>query len=544
LHLWETLAYYSGTDAFLISEKRAGSRLVLPAERRSQVSRLRPRSALAAVAAVVAVLAAAAPAAQARDAEIRSFDGTRISLHLFPAAGLPPGGRAPTVLVGPGFGSPGDTDQESASSEITGNVGLGPLRRAGYNVVTWDPRGFGRSGGQVEVDHPDYEARDVQAIIDWLALQPEARLDRAGDPRVGMSGGSYGGGVQWITAARDARVDVIVPNISWNSLITSLYKDGALKAGWGSVLCGVGTVGSVPGGLVNPDGVQPSRLNPHMLNTCVNGIATGSMAPDDQAWFAAHGPDFLLPQVKVPTLITQGTVDTLFTLDEAVRNYRALRARNVPVKMMWFCGGHGACLSGSGPAGHVEAAVLGWLARHLKRDTSVATGPRFEWLADDARWRSAADYPLPAAGSLSATTGLGTLAVTNSPSGGAIAAAPAANAVELTLPAATAEANLLGAPTLKLTYRGLAAPAQTHLYAQLVDVATNRVVGNHATPIPVTLDGVDHTIQRPLEVIAARTRPGSTYRLQITPATTLYTPQRSAGTVSFPSVSVSLPVVS
>jgi ABC-2 type transport system ATP-binding protein len=46
----------------------------------------------------------------------------------------------------------------------------------------------------------------------------------------------------------------------------------------------------------------------------------------------------------------------------------------------------------------VENAVLSWLARYLKRDTSVQTGPRFEWLADDARWRSAADYPLTGAG--------------------------------------------------------------------------------------------------------------------------------------------------
>ena len=61
-----------------------------------------------------------------------------------------------------------------------------------------------------------------------------------------MNGSSYGGGIQWITAARDARVDVITPNISWNSLITSLYKDGSLKVGWGSVLCGAGIAPRCP----------------------------------------------------------------------------------------------------------------------------------------------------------------------------------------------------------------------------------------------------------------------------------------------------------
>ena len=61
--------------------------------------------------------------------------------------------------------------------------------------------------------------------------------------------------------------------------------------------------------------------------------------------------------------------------------------------MVWFCGGHGVCLTGSGEAGHVEHAVLSWLGRYLKRDTSVQTGPRFEWLADDARWRSGGGLP-------------------------------------------------------------------------------------------------------------------------------------------------------
>jgi ABC-2 type transport system ATP-binding protein len=492
--------------------------------------------------AAAATLALCAPSAAARDATIRSFDQTPISLHFFSAEGLASGQRAPTVLVGPGWSMPGETNQDSSSVDALGGVGLGPLRRAGYNVLTWDPRGFGRSGGQVEVDSPDYEARDVSALIDWLAKQPEAQLDRTGDPRVGMNGSSYGGGIQWVTAARDARVDVITPNISWNSLISSLYKDGSLKFGWGSILCGAGTAASVPGGLLNPDGVQLWRLNPHLFNTCVNGIATGRMAPADQAWFAAHGPDILLSKVKIPTLITQGTADTLFTLKEAIRNYASLRSRGVPVKMLWFCGGHGVCLTGGGEAGRVERTVLTWLARYLKRDTSVQTGPRFEWLADDAVWRTAPDYPLPRRGALTAVTGQKLLPIAPlSPSGALVAATPAANAVEVALPAATGPAHLVGEPTLKLTYSGTAVPAQTHVYAQLVD-GSGRVVGNQATPIPVTLDGAVRTIERPLEPIAVEARAGSGYRLQITPATTLYTPQRSLGAVSFARIEVTLPI--
>ena len=41
-------------------------------------------------------------------------------------------------------------------------------------MLTWDPRGFGNSGGEAEWDSPEYEARDVQALMDALATFPEA----------------------------------------------------------------------------------------------------------------------------------------------------------------------------------------------------------------------------------------------------------------------------------------------------------------------------------------------------------------------------------
>src|SRR4051812_29678990 len=173
----------------------------------------------------VVALALLAPSAQARDATVRSFDQTAINMHFFAASGLAAGKRAPTVLVGPGWSMAGETDDSSSSEELFGGVGVGPLRNAGYNVLTWDPRGFGSSGGAVEVDSPDYEARDVSALIDWLAKQPEAQLDKAGDPRVGMNGSSYGGGIPWGTAGRGARVGAVTPHISWDTPLASAHNE-------------------------------------------------------------------------------------------------------------------------------------------------------------------------------------------------------------------------------------------------------------------------------------------------------------------------------
>ncbi len=148
----------------------------------------------------------------------------------------PGGGKAPTILEGHGWAGSRQTNPDAASDETTGNVGVGALRKAGFNVLTWDSRGFGNSGGTVTVDAPDAEARDVMALIDWLAQQPEAQLDKAGDPRVGMTGVSYAGGIELTTAALDKRIDAIAPIIAWHSLTTSLYKEETVKGGWASAL--------------------------------------------------------------------------------------------------------------------------------------------------------------------------------------------------------------------------------------------------------------------------------------------------------------------
>src|SRR4051812_10165774 len=313
-------------------------------------------------------------AASARDATITSFDGTQIVLSFFPS---PQGGKAPTILEGHGWGGSRETNADAASDEGTGNVGVGALRKAGFNVLTWDARGFGNSGGTVTVDSPDAEARDVQALLDWLAQQPEARLDKAGDPRVGMTGVSYAGGIELTTAGLDKRIDAIAPIIAWHSLLTSLYKEETVKGGWASALYALGFPTS------------KGRLDPHVTSAFTTGASSGTLSPDDRAWFDSRGPADLVKQITVPTFLVEGTADTLFTLHEAITNYAILRANNVPAKMMWFCGGHGVCLTGSGPAGHIEAAVVAWLKRYVGGDGAVDTGPGFEWLADDDQWRPA-----------------------------------------------------------------------------------------------------------------------------------------------------------
>jgi len=493
----------------------------------------------------LAVLATllAAPAAHARDAVVRSFDGTPIVTHFFPAEGLAPGKRAPTVLAGHGYGLSGQTNQDAASDPIFGQTGVGPIRRAGYNVLTWDARGFGGSGGQVEADSKDFEGRDVQALIDHVAKQPEVQLDRANDPRLGMSGTSYGGAIQLVTAGIDRRVDAIAPTIAWNSLLASLYKESTVKQGWGSVLAAAGQ-SSVFAGLVSPAGPQTGNLNPQINQALVEGAATGHFSDQTVAFFRARATGPLVERIRVPTLLLQGTADTLFTLKESMQSHAILKRNGVPVKLIWFCGGHGVCLGGQGPNTVLERAVVNWFDRYLKRK-DVRTGPAFSFFPDGGALTPGVTFPPVRSGSISAAgSGVLPIAPSADPGGGAlIASSPTAAAFNLDLPPARSAADVVGEPRLRLSYNGTGAPADTHVYAQIVDTARNLVLGNVSTPIPVKLDGRPHSIDRPLEPVAARAVAGKRYRLQLAAASTLYAAQRSSGLLQLTRVGITLPVI-
>ncbi len=393
--------------------------------------------------------------------------------------------------------------------------------------------------------------------MDFIAKQPEAQLDRAGDPRLGMIGASYGGGIQNNTAVIDGRVDVITPQIAWHSLVTSLDKNDTAKGGWGSLLFGVGINGSttpgITGGLSGqPAGFQFGRMqDPRTQQALIDGASTGSFTDADKAFFASRGPGSTISRVKIPTLISQGTNDTLFTLHEASENFAAQKAAGAPVSMIWFCGGltdpsaaHGVCNTSLGPdPAIVLHASLTWLDRYLRGNTAADVGPRFRWVSDTGVLHSAPDYPV-AAGKPLTGSGAGALPLAAGDTSGAlIEATPAATAVNVPLDKPAPGTSLLGEPTLTMTYTGTAASSNGRVYAQIVDDASRNVLGNQVTPVPVTLDGKEHTLSIPLEAVAIDAVQGSSYTLQIAAGSNVYFAARQAGFVNLTKVGVSIPTV-
>ena len=486
-----------------------------------------------------------------RDVKVVSFDGTQIYVHFFPAAGLVAGVRAPTVLDGPGLAMPGSTNYLSEKDAFLPNdvIGIGALRNAGYNVATWDPRGEWSSGGQLEIDSPDFEAKDVSAIISWLATLPEVQLDHpedpaALDPRLGMVGGSYGGGIQLVTAAIDHRVDAIVPTIAWHSLNSSLYENGAFKSSWGTVL-----VAALAGTFARP--------NPALYPAAIYGALTGQVTPENEALLADRGPGDLVGLITAPTLLIQGTVDTLFTLAEADANAKALLANHVDTKVVWFCGGHGTCVGSVNDGVLVLQSTLDWLAHHVKQDATVDTGPAFEWVDQHGTRLSSDGYPVTQGSPLVATSTAGGVlpllpfiggsgpqlgvfltgplgALLGLPSGAA-----AFNAFDLTIAAPTSTTYVVGAPEVTFTYSGLG--TSRHVYAQLVDDSTGLVLGNLVTPVPVTLDGRSHDVTVKLEQVAQTLAPGQTVTLQLVASAVPYETINSFGALQISSITLTLP---
>jgi ABC-2 type transport system ATP-binding protein len=479
------------------------------------------------------------------DYDLTSFDGTKIRIHWFPNP-TANGAVRPTVLMGPGWGSSGDTDTSQAG--IQGALTIQALWQGGFNVLTWDPRGFGKSGGAAEVDSPNDEGRDVSTMINWVAQQHGVEVDRPGVPRIGMVGESYGGGIQFATAEQDCRIDAIAPTIAWNSLGTSLDKSQTPKAGWSEILASVSS---------------SATLDPTIARADNEMKTTGRIDAKATAFFISRGPAQFLSKVKIPTLILQGTVDDLFTLDEGIANYETLKKEGTTVSMAWFCGGHGVCLTNPGTAIGVGPLSLAWMQHFVAKDAAVKVLKGFEFVDQNGTSYAAKSYPLPQGAPIVAT-GSGSLQLTalggsgpptvppNAQAANAVdvvalgvTPAPASNALNISVPI-TRDAELVGAPTLKLTYSGTAAAGErlSRVFAQLVDPATGIVVNNQITPIPLTLDGRTHSLVIPMETIGYTGASGKPLELQLTPTTVAYVTPRLGGSIHFSRVVVSLPTVS
>ncbi|MFI5906162.1 alpha/beta fold hydrolase [Dactylosporangium sp. NPDC051541] len=226
----------------------------------------------------------------------------------------------------------------------------------GYAVLAWTAQGFGKSTGEIHLDSPDWEVKDAQRLIDWLAARPDIAKNGS-DPKVAAVGGSYGGALALLLAAQDTRVDAIVPMITWNDLVNVFLPGGVFKKQW---------AGQFFGATENEKNPQCGRFAADLCQAYLDIATTGKATPGAEALLRKSSPSAVLDRIKSPTLLIQGQVDTLFPLSEGDANARGIAAAGTPVRVAWFTGGHDG---GTGPQSEVDRLRLltgQWLDHYVK----------------------------------------------------------------------------------------------------------------------------------------------------------------------------------
>jgi predicted acyl esterase len=309
-------------------------------------------------------------------ARVPSFDGTELDATLtLPAKRTK--ARLPLVVFLHGFLN----DKREYLSET--REGVGPDRGAdayktvrwnniwlasrGYAVLNYSARGHGESAGQIELASRDHEVRDTHHLTGLLYDRgsPLVRIDRK---RIGVIGGSYGGGQTWLLlttrpsasmqfgtwrspAGKTLSLAAAVPTYTWTDLLNALVPNGRHSSS-----------GVDPASAATPIGIPKQTLIDGFLATAGNRLPQRTYAwltrmnvgepyegdpvieearrelTENRSGFYQH-PYFEAlrggGQRRVPVFAAQGWTDPLFPAIEALRMYRRLNAssRNYPIHL-------------------------------------------------------------------------------------------------------------------------------------------------------------------------------------------------------------------
>ncbi|QFZ24615.1 alpha/beta fold hydrolase [Saccharothrix syringae] len=347
----------------------------------------RSRGTLVALGAVVAVLLAATgvwvsrdgpttPSVKVEEGFVEVAGGVSLETSLF----LPERTPAPAVLLAHGFGG----DKHSVDTDAR------ELAEAGFIVQTYSARGFGRSTGRIGLNDPGAEVADARYLVDRLAARPDVVLDGPGDPRIAVSGASYGGSLSLLLAGTDRRIDALVPVITYNDLVQGLLPNaaserpsggttpasgafaanGVFKSSWAGFLYSMGVDSVVPSeGTTEPASLQVGadlaavcgRFTEAVCRAWTELATTGAMGEDTLRLLRTLSPASVTSSITAPTLLVQGEQDTLFGLDQADANARQITAAGGDVQVVWFAGGH----DGAYPDEKLRARIVDWLEFRL-----------------------------------------------------------------------------------------------------------------------------------------------------------------------------------
>jgi X-Pro dipeptidyl-peptidase-like protein len=233
----------------------------------------------------------------------------------------------------------------------------------GYVVVSYTPRGWWASGGEIDTAGPE-DMADLSEVLDWTIANTPA------DPaRLGAAGVSYGAGISLLGAAFDHRIRAVAMLSGWTDLVYSLYSDQTRHLQSSGLL-------SLAAQLVG----RPSAE----LTTMLGDFAANRNVPRVMEWAKVRSPATYLDRINAngpAVLIQNAWGDTFFPPNQLADFYGRL---TTPKRLELRPGDHAiAELTGIlGLPNDVWASTTGWFDRYLKGDPA-GTRPGQVYLKPD-----------------------------------------------------------------------------------------------------------------------------------------------------------------
>jgi ABC-2 type transport system ATP-binding protein len=270
-----------------------------------------------------------------------AHDGVELGVTVW-QPNLAAGESAPLVMHSHGFGLQRMDGRFGMYENLlpSGQIAK-QLWQQGFWLITWDQRGHGDSGGEIDVMNPDLEVRDVSTLLDW-AEKNISRLarDDDGDIRVGMVGESYGGGVQMLATVQEPRIDALVPMTTWYDLDSALSPHDVPKGGWIKTLYLMG------------DWWNFRKLNPSVRES-FHQARRGVITEDFRQNYANHSLKYFCDKGQLPqadALLIQGLRDMLFDVQQTLNASECFRQAGRDVNVIVQEGGHLLPMSQSSPS--------------------------------------------------------------------------------------------------------------------------------------------------------------------------------------------------
>jgi pimeloyl-ACP methyl ester carboxylesterase len=234
------------------------------------------------------------------------------------------GKQLPAIILVAGSG-PVDRDETVAGIPVFGQL-ANALADAGYLVLRYDKRGIGQSGGRIETAGLTEYAEDLRAAIAFMADR------KAVDSRrLTVVGHSEGGAVALLAAARDRRAAALVllaaTGVSGNDLVLAQQRHLLDRSS-----------------LSEADKQAKIDLQKRIHEAVITGKGWDALPAAvrrqvDNAEFQSiltHDPARIMPDVRQPILIVQGSLDTQVDPSNADRlaSLAGARKRPAPVKVV------------------------------------------------------------------------------------------------------------------------------------------------------------------------------------------------------------------